>query len=158
MKRDACASTTETSVSRAVEYLVNPRTDLLGSRDPAWHACRFPSSEYAAKFRELNPGLIWTPTKYARESAKRRRSYYVQLIILAAFAIGFGIVGYPPDEGEFHDFLSPVFYGETEHEEAAVVAGVASDSNVMATTFAQEAEDHGVHGPEIDASRCCHVT
>ena len=34
MKRDACASTTETSVSRAVEYLVNPRTDLLGSRDP----------------------------------------------------------------------------------------------------------------------------
>ena len=42
----------------------------------------FSSSEYAAKFRELNPGLIWTPTN-ARASAKRRRSYYVQLIILA---------------------------------------------------------------------------
>jgi len=71
----------------------------------------------------------------------------VPLIILAAFAIVFGIVGYPPDEGEFHDFLSPVFYGETSHEEeAAIVAGIASDSNVAAMSFAQESEDHGIHG------------
>jgi hypothetical protein len=88
-------SGTETSVSRAIEYLLNPRTDsTLGSPDPAWHGFRFPSAEYAAKFRELNAGLIWTPTKYARESAKRRRSYYLQLIILAAFAAALALWSY----------------------------------------------------------------
>ena len=33
----------------------------------------------------------------------------VPLIILAAVTIVFGAVGYPPDEGRFHDFLEPVF-------------------------------------------------
>jgi hypothetical protein len=48
---------TETSISRTIEYSVNPRTDCaLGSREPAWHAFRFPSVEYATKFRELNAG------------------------------------------------------------------------------------------------------
>ena len=61
MKRVGRTSGTETSVSRAIEYLLNPRTDsTLGSPDPAWHGFRFPSAEYAAKFRELNAGLIWT--------------------------------------------------------------------------------------------------
>lgn len=71
----------------------------------------------------------------------------VPLVILAAFAIGFGVVGYPPDEGEFHEFLNPVFYGEASHDDAAaVVAGVASDSNAAIMSFAEEGEDHGKHG------------
>lgn len=33
----------------------------------------------------------------------------IPLIILAAFSLGFGVVGYPPDKGRFHKFLDPVF-------------------------------------------------
>ncbi|MBX3070404.1 MAG: NADH-quinone oxidoreductase subunit L [Thermomicrobiales bacterium] len=71
------------------------------------------------------------------------------LVILAAFAIGFGALGFPPDEGRFHDFLNPVFYGESHHdEEATEVAGVASDgSAVLFSTAAEEGEaGHGIHG------------
>ena len=87
MKRVDRTQGTETSVSRTIEYSVNPRTDLaLGSSEPAWHAFRFPSAEYATRFRELNAGLTWTPAKYAREGAELRRSSYLQLLILVAFA------------------------------------------------------------------------
>lgn len=95
LQRAGCASGTETSVSRAIEYLVNPHTDsMLGSADPAWHGFRFRSAAYAAKFRELNAGLIWTPTKYPRESAKRRHFYYLQLIILISFAAALALWAY----------------------------------------------------------------
>jgi NADH-quinone oxidoreductase subunit L len=70
------------------------------------------------------------------------------LIILAAFAIGFGVVGYPPDEGEFHEFLNPVFYGEESHAEEGEVAGIASDGAALALSAqeAEEAEHGGIHG------------
>jgi hypothetical protein len=88
-------SLTETSVSHAIEYQVNPRTDsVLGSSGPAWHGFRFRSAEYAAKFRELNSALLWTPTKYARESAKSRRFHYLQLTILIAFAAALALWSY----------------------------------------------------------------
>jgi hypothetical protein len=95
MKRVDRAQGTETSVSRTIEYLVNPRTDFaLGSPEPAWHAFRFPSAEYATKFRELNAGLIWTPAKYAREGADLRRSSNLQLLILVAFAAALALWSY----------------------------------------------------------------
>ena len=95
MKRVDRSQGTETSVSRTIEYFVNPRTDFaLGSPEPAWHSFRFPSAEYAAKFRELNGGLIWTPAKYAREGAELRRSSYLQLLILVAFAAALALWSY----------------------------------------------------------------
>jgi hypothetical protein len=67
---------------------------MLGSADPAWHGFRFRSAAYAARFRELNAGLIWTPAKYARESAKRRRFSYLQPIILISFAAALAVWSY----------------------------------------------------------------
>jgi NADH-quinone oxidoreductase subunit L len=74
------------------------------------------------------------------------------LVILAFFAIVFGAVGYPPDEGEFHDFLNPVFYGAEEHEEEADVAALSGDGNqAVVASFQDEeaaAEEHAsdIHG------------
>jgi NADH-quinone oxidoreductase subunit L len=71
----------------------------------------------------------------------------VPLIILAFFAIVFGAVGYPPDEGEFHDFLNPVFYGEEGHEEETEVASLTAliqEEEEAAGDEAEHASD--VHG------------
>jgi NADH-quinone oxidoreductase subunit L len=73
------------------------------------------------------------------------------LIILAFFAIVFGAVGYPPDEGEFHDFLNPVFYGAEEHAEEPEVAALSGDGDQAAVASFQEeaaADEHAsdIHG------------
>jgi hypothetical protein len=80
-------SALETSVSRAIEYRVNPYTDALaGTAEPAWHGFCFRSADYAAAFRELNATLAWTPGRFARTSAAAHRSNMLQLIILIAVA------------------------------------------------------------------------
>jgi NADH-quinone oxidoreductase subunit L len=62
------------------------------------------------------------------------------LVVLAAFAIFFGAVGFPPDDGEFHEFLSPVFYSSEGHGEEAEVAGIASDSSLALNASLAEEE------------------
>ncbi len=49
----------------------------------------------------------------------------VPLIILAAVTVVFGVVGYPPDEGRFHDFLNPAFSTAQEHVSATTTEGAA---------------------------------
>jgi hypothetical protein len=86
---------TGTSVSRAIEYRVNPRTDsLFGSSELAWHAFRFQSADYAAKFRELNKALLWSPTLETRITAKQRGSDTLQLIVLIAVAAALALWSY----------------------------------------------------------------
>jgi NADH-quinone oxidoreductase subunit L len=52
------------------------------------------------------------------------------LVVLAAFSLLFGAVGYPPDEGEFHDFLDPVFAaGESGGHEEPELASTSVDSS-----------------------------
>jgi len=69
----------------------------------------------------------------------------VPLVILAFFAIVFGAVGFPPDEGRFHDFLNPVFYGE-EHAEEPELAGLAGDRASAQTVSFQEEAGSDIHG------------
>ncbi len=75
----------------------------------------------------------------------------VPLIILAVFALGFGaLVGFPPDEGEFHKFLEPAFESHsTEVVEAAGVPALASIGNADSSTalVAYEGEE-GAAGEE----------
>ena len=95
IERAGPASATETSISGAIEYRANPRTDLLlGSSEPAWHGFRFRSSDYAAKFRELNSAHLWSPTQHARTSANRNHLDILQLIILIAVAIALALWSY----------------------------------------------------------------
>jgi hypothetical protein len=77
----------ETSVTRTIEYEVNPETEsLFASAGPAWHGFRFRTPEYAAMFRQLNARLSWTPERHARDSAAESRSQVWQLIILILLA------------------------------------------------------------------------
>jgi hypothetical protein len=80
-------SNRETSVSRAIEYEVNPETEsLFASAGPAWHGFRFRTPEYAAAFRELNARLLWSPKRHLRDNKTERRFQILQLIILILFA------------------------------------------------------------------------
>ncbi|CAN5578974.1 NADH-quinone oxidoreductase subunit L [soil metagenome] len=72
------------------------------------------------------------------------------LVVLAAFAIFFGAVGLPPDAGKFHDFLDPVFYGDSENEAETEVAVLAGDNQVASlTSFAEEDGDDKHGHPHI---------
>jgi NADH-quinone oxidoreductase subunit L len=71
----------------------------------------------------------------------------VPLIILAAVTIVFGAVGYPPDEGRFHDFLEPVFATSQERFDEELVA----ESATTATTEGEAAhvEEHHISNDTI---------
>jgi NADH-quinone oxidoreductase subunit L len=66
------------------------------------------------------------------------------LVILAAITLVFGAVGYPPDEGRFHDFLEPVFATAQEHfdvaqaEDAAHEAATSTESGGAAEAVHEE--------------------
>jgi NADH-quinone oxidoreductase subunit L len=70
------------------------------------------------------------------------------LVILAAFSLFFGAVGFPPDEGRFHDFLAPVFHGEEAHgDEVAEVASLAGSGHQDGpSVLAAEEGDEAAHG------------
>jgi hypothetical protein len=69
-----------TSVSRAIEYLMN--RDSRSSSVVAWHVFRFRSAQYADNFRNLNTARLWNPKKYAETKAEEERSNIIQLLIL----------------------------------------------------------------------------
>lgn len=84
-----------TSVSRAIEYVVNPDTESgLPTKVPAWHRFRFRNGEYAQRFRELNAPRLWTVDRYAADSAEARGSNAVQLIIMILFAAALALWAY----------------------------------------------------------------
>jgi len=62
------------------------------------------------------------------------------LVILAVPSVLIGFVGFPPENGWFHDFLEPVFYPDTEtHEETALLAATGDDALYV---LQDEAADH----------------
>jgi NADH-quinone oxidoreductase subunit L len=71
----------------------------------------------------------------------------VPLIILAAVTIVFGAVGYPPDEGRFHDFLEPVFATAQERFDEELVAEAAPA--VSTEGEAAHVEEHHISNDTI---------
>jgi NADH-quinone oxidoreductase subunit L len=73
----------------------------------------------------------------------------VPLIILAAVTIVFGAVGYPPDEGRFHDFLEPVFATSEEHAIASEVQTETSEGVAPAEAVEAVEEEHHISNDTI---------
>ena len=95
MRQRGRRSDRDTSVSRTIEYVVNPDTESgLPTNEPAWHSFRFQNGEYAQRFRELNARRLWTVHRYAADSAEARRSNAVQLIIMILFVAALALWAY----------------------------------------------------------------
>jgi len=73
----------------------------------------------------------------------------VPLILLAAITIVFGAVGYPPDEGRFHDFLEPVFATSEEQAVATDIQTETSEGVAPAEAVEAVEEEHHISNDTI---------
>lgn len=74
---------------------------------------------------------------------------WIPLVILAAVTIGFGALGYPPDQGRFHDFLEPVFATSEEHVAVADVEAETGEGVAPAEAVETVEEEHHISNDTI---------